>query len=108
MAFPAAPRFEYEMNPLEEVLGQLRFPSILRISADKLADFQENLRKDYPFYEKKPSLNLPPGLPREMAEAFATDLPGGGQYSHWFESRDRNWAITLRSDALTLTARDYR
>src|SRR5438270_13238194 len=105
MAFPEAPRVLYGVNPLDEVLCQLRFPPILKIDADSLADFQERVRTDYPFYEKKPAVKLPPGLPAEFATALGMDMPNSGLHSHWFESKQHDWALALRRDALTLVCR---
>ena len=41
-------RVQYEMSPLAEVIFQIRFPNILRISSEEPSAFQEIIRKDYP------------------------------------------------------------
>ena len=43
----------YEKNQLVEVICQLRFPTILSISAKEPVEFQEAIRADYPQYAKK-------------------------------------------------------
>jgi uncharacterized protein (TIGR04255 family) len=73
MAFPEAPRVIYEKNPLDEVLCQLRFPTVLKIDAEPPAAFQELIRADYPFYERKPTFKLPPGLPAGVAQMVVSD-----------------------------------
>ena len=54
----------YDMNPLAEVICQLRFPEILSIQANIPANFQEAIRHIFPKYaaraETIPGKN-PPG-----------------------------------------------
>lgn len=108
MAFPEAPREVYESNPLEEVICQLRFPTILKIDAEPPAAFQERLRPAFPFYTLRPGLNLPAGLPAELASTIAAQLPlGTGASAHEFTSRDEKWTLTLTRDFLALTCRWY-
>ena len=42
-------RVKYNRCPLVEVIFQLRFPTILSINSKQPADFQEKIRKEYPF-----------------------------------------------------------
>lgn len=107
MAFPDAERVLYQQNPLDEVICQLRFPPVLRIETEPPALFQEQVRADYPFYTEKPGVKIPPGFPAEVADLFHSQVAGGGRKSHLFESADRQWALTLHRDSLTLTCRDY-
>jgi uncharacterized protein (TIGR04255 family) len=107
MPFPDAPRVLYASNPLDQVICQLRFPPVLRIDAEPPAGFQEQIRADYPFYESKPALRLPPGIPADVAQLVAPDLPFAGQKSHVFGSRDRVWNLTLTREFLALTCRAY-
>jgi uncharacterized protein (TIGR04255 family) len=108
MGFPDASRVIYEKNPLEEVICQLRFPSILKIDAEPPAAFQERIRADYPFYKDKPALLLPAGLPAELAALIRRDLPfGAGQTAREFASKDENWTLSLTRDFLALTCRRY-
>jgi uncharacterized protein (TIGR04255 family) len=108
MAFPDASRVIYENNPLEEVICQLRFPSILKIEAEPPAAFQERIRAGYPFYKSKPAFKLPAGVPPELATMLARDLPlGVGQTAHEFTSRDKKWAVSLTREFLALTCRRY-
>src|SRR3712207_6261824 len=107
MAFPEAERVLYEINPLDEVICQLRFPPILRIEAEAPAGFQERVRGEYPFYETKQALKLPPGLPAELAQSLAAELPFGNRKSHSFASRDQAWSLTLTREFLALTCSAY-
>ena len=45
-------RVRYEKSPLVEVIFQLRFPTILSINAVQPVEFQELIRKEFPFYEE--------------------------------------------------------
>jgi uncharacterized protein (TIGR04255 family) len=108
MAFPEAPREIYEKNPIEEVICQLRFPTILKIDAEPPAAFQESVRAAYPFYVHRPPLNLPTGLPAELASTIAAQLPWGtGASAHEFTSKDEKWILALTRDFLALTCRQY-
>ena len=71
MAFPEAPRVLYELNPLHEVICQLRFPPVLRIETEVPSGFQERIRASFPYYEAKPSLKLPAGLPPDVVSSFS-------------------------------------
>lgn len=107
MSFPDVPRVIYEVNPLEEVICQLRFPPILKIDTEVPAEFQEEIREDYPFYEPKSPLRLPAGLPPNLAQMIVADLPLGGQKSHDFTSKDLGWSLNLQREFLALTCRTY-
>ena len=50
MLFSYYDRYQYAVNPLVEVICQLRFPAILSISAMEPAAFQEAVRRDFPRY----------------------------------------------------------
>lgn len=107
MSFPEVPRVIYQVNPLEEVICQLRFPAILRLDTEPPAAFQEQIRAEYPFYESKSPLRLPAGLPPNLAQMLIADLPLGGQRSHEFTSKDRSWSLNLTREFLALTCRSY-
>jgi uncharacterized protein (TIGR04255 family) len=75
MLFPDVPRVIYEVNPLEEVICQLRFLPVLKIDTEPPAGFQEEIRAEYPLYESKSPLRLPAGLPSSLVQMI---LPLGG------------------------------
>jgi hypothetical protein len=82
VAFPAAERVIYDVNPLEEVICQLRFPPILKIDEATLADFQECVRNSYPFYTVSnpllPGMVAPINIPGLIGREFSM-LPGDSQ-----------------------------
>ena len=45
-------RYQYRKNQLLEVICQLRFPTILSISAREPADFQDAIRDEFPKYQR--------------------------------------------------------
>ena len=45
-------RYQYRKPQLVEVICQLRFPTILSISARDPADFQEAIRREFPQYKR--------------------------------------------------------
>ncbi len=94
------PPVEYEVfsdPPLKAMLGQVRFPTVLRI-ADlvSLAPFQEAIRHQFPTFrqEQQMSFVFGPQGPREpsMQQAFR------------FITDDGAWSILLTPDAVTLEA----
>jgi len=108
MAFPDANRVLYDKNPLQEVICQLRFPSILKIEAEPPVAFQERIRAALPFYNPRPALKLPAGMPAELASLIAKELPfGSGQTAHEFTSRDEKWKLALTRDFVALTCGAY-
>ena len=107
MPFPLAPRVIYAINPLDEVICQFRFPTILKIDAEPPAAFQELIRADYPNYELKAGVKLPSGLPPELAQSIFADFPVAGQKSHAFGSRDGVWRLTLNRQTLGLACGEY-
>ena len=44
-------RVRYDINPIYEVILQLRFPPILAINAKDPVEFQESIRKQFPIYQ---------------------------------------------------------
>jgi uncharacterized protein (TIGR04255 family) len=108
MPFPDAERVLYEINPLDEVICQLRFPPILLIDTELPSAFQEQIRGSYPYYEQKPPLQMPAGLPAHLVQMIVADLPLGGQKSHDFYSKDRLWSVNLTRGFLALSCRAYQ
>jgi len=107
MAFPEAPRVLYELNPLHEVICQLRFPPVLRIETEVPSGFQERIRASFPYYEAKPSLKLPAGLPPDVVSSLIQGTPLGLGPTHEFSSADKQWVVSLTREFLALTCRRY-
>jgi len=108
MAFPEVRRVVYEINPLEEVICQLRFPPILKIDAAPPVDFQERIRPTYPFYKTRPNMQLALGVSPDVARLLSKELPFMlGQLTHEFGSTDEQWTLTLTREFLGLTCKRY-
>ncbi len=106
MPFPPTPREIYRDNPLEEVILQLRFPTILSITSGPPVQFQEEIRTEYPWYAQQGPPDLPdvPMEFREMIQGF-----GGPQVppTYLFETEDRTRTISLAQDAVSVQERQY-
>ena len=126
MPFPPSPREVYEANPLNEVICQLRYPPILKVSVESPAQFQDAVRNTYPLYTKIGGLGgfasqippeiagqIPPEIagqiPPEIAEAFASTLfPGvSGSPTHIFSTEDESKSISLTQEFIAVTERQY-
>ncbi len=106
MPFPASDRVVYERNPLEQVICQLRFPSILKIASQEPSEFQDLVREKYPLYEHTPS---GPDLPeqfRDVVSKLGVDF--GGEGKHEFRSENEEQTIALTKDFLALTDSAYK
>lgn len=110
MLFPESPRIFYTKNPLDEVICQLRFPTILRIGAGDVVDFQERMRQVYPLYERKDATwDFPSPGAKEVADLFEQlpwpKLPG--LITHRFYTKDKAKMISLSQNFLALSDREY-
>ncbi|MFM7713573.1 MAG: TIGR04255 family protein, partial [Microcystis sp.] len=63
MKLPEFDRVIYEYNPLFEVVCQLTFPPILKISHQEPVEFQDEIRFQYPLFER-----TQPQIPPEIAK----------------------------------------
>lgn len=102
--FSNKPRCQYAKNQLADVICQLRFPEILTINANPPADFQENIRKDFPNYSTTV----------EAATPQISGTPGNLQIqnqmttlNYQFASVDGVWRINLTSKFISLACKQY-
>lgn len=110
MPFPQSPRVVFGQNPLEEVVCQLRFPTILEIKSSEPASFQTRLRPGYPLYSREGNHGFPlAGVPKDIADLFA-QLPiakRGEDVVHKFLTEDSARAISLAPEFLAVTETGY-
>ncbi len=104
---PETPRVIYRKKPSEEVICQLRFPTILRIDAEAPAPFQEAIRNEYPNFQVKPNFGLPSGLPPQISRLFGAEFPFGAAKVYEFSSSDKLWIVNLDRDSLSVTTQAY-
>ena len=98
------PRCTYRINPLGEVICQLRFPEILAIGAKLPVDFQEAIREDYPRYTARQETPAPKitGTPGNMS---LENQPATVNYQ--FSSADGVWRVNLTSKFISLACSRY-
>jgi len=103
--FSSEERVIYKNNQIIETICQLRFPTILSISAKEPADFQDQIRHSYPQYSK---LN-------EKAAPRLVGQPGNVQVqqqeptvNHQFISQDNLWKINMTNQFLSLSTQGYQ
>ena len=115
MPFPETPREIYDVNPLNEVICQLRFPPILKIVSETPSQFQDAVRAKYSTYSTNSN---PPGLglsglglqmPPEIADALKSVplFAMGGVAEHHFSVDDESRLISLAQEFIALTDRQY-
>ena len=102
--FETSQRLIFARAPINQVVSQVRFPTILKI--DQIpTDFQERIRNTFPLYERNAGLPQPEGiqLPQQIMQLLQGQIAGG----HQFMTMDRQNVVTLAQDALTLTTTKY-
>jgi len=108
MRFPDYERVIYERNPLNEVLCQLRFPSILKVTGELPVDFQEMIRSDYPNLVINRPINLPLPSPTleitNVLDSLTQMLASETIYS--FTSEDSQWQVSLSKDFIGLSTKE--
>lgn len=102
MPFPKTDRFIYQNNPLEEVICQIRFPPILRITAQKPAVFQERIRSEYPLLHEKRQIPQMP-VPEELQKLIQIDH----KTAYDFKTENEDWTISLTDDFIAITTSNY-
>jgi len=104
MTFPVSERVVYDRHTLNQVIFQLRFPTILAIGAEPPTAFQERVRADYPVYQRQEMPRLLPPI-----ADFLSSLPvrPSGSIAHQFSTSDEKRSITLAPEFLAITESDY-
>lgn len=104
MTFPKSQRVIFKNNPLEVVICQLRFPTILEISTEKPAKFQNKIRNSYPLFESEQQT-----FPKEIADLLGrfpiSQKVEGVNYK--FISEDNRKLISLNPEFIAVSDKDY-
>ena len=108
MPIPDSQREVYGRNPLSEVLVQLRFPTILRVSSETPAHFQDKIRNEYPLYTLATGEPSIPGLPKEISDMLRAlpAMPNQAPH-HTFMNEGESRFISLSQDFLAATEKEY-
>jgi len=94
---PVAEREVFPNPPLKAMLGQVRFPTVLRIAElASLVPFQEALRRDFPTFREEQQLSLIMGAQGPQTPQL--------QKAYRFVAADRAWSVLLTPDAVTVEA----
>jgi uncharacterized protein (TIGR04255 family) len=103
MNLPEFERVIYKRNPLVEVVCQLRFPPILKISHQEPVEFQDTIRFKYPLSETTRAQ-----LPSEISQVVQQlGLPLQSDVAYNFKSEDQRWSLSLTKDFIALTTSSY-
>jgi uncharacterized protein (TIGR04255 family) len=110
MLFPETKRVVYENNVLEQVICQLRFPTILKIDTEVPSGFQELIRHKFPVYQqsnKGDNFQLPDGISQLVPREFMESFPIRGNLRYQFLSGDRSWTVSLTREFVALSTDHY-
>lgn len=111
MTLPKVERVIYEVNPLDRVICQLRFPPILRIDNEVPSAFQEKLREGFPYYSENVEvireIEFNPQKREQSISLQATDKTSSHK-NHKFISDKGDWIINLTRTFISITALNYR
>lgn len=97
-------RVKYNRCPLVEVIFQLRFPTILSINSKQPADFQEKIRKEYPFFDE--------GIEEQNELLINTNgnsaqVKSSQNKNYSFVSVDETYKVNLTSTFIAISTRKY-
>lgn len=103
MNLPEFERVIYKRNPLIEVVCQLRFPPILKISHQEPVELQDAIRFKYPLFETTRAQ-----LPSEISQVVQQlGFPLQSDVVYNFKSEDQRWSLSLTKDFIALTTSSY-
>lgn len=111
MPFPPVQRVIYGKNSLDRVICQLRFPPILRIDADIPADFQDQVRTQFPHASETSEFKVESSSAigdRVPAELIQQVIQSSGTKNYEFSSEDGYWKINLTRTFIALSTTEYR
>ncbi|MEL7357894.1 MAG: TIGR04255 family protein [Cyanobacteria bacterium J06560_6] len=101
MQLPDPERVIYERNPLVEVIGQLRFPPILKIANADPVQLQDAIRDDYPLLETINNVVLIGPGNQPISE------PQKVEVTYRFSSEDLKWQVSLNKGFLSIATKGY-
>ncbi|MGB3691335.1 MAG: TIGR04255 family protein [Spirulinaceae cyanobacterium] len=108
MKLPDYERVIYKRNPLIEVVCQVRFPTILKISNQDPVEFQDRVRFEYPLYEVHKSVSIPGNQNEILQLVQKIGLPLNFQDTTYnFRSEDSKWQVSLNKDFIALATTKY-
>ncbi len=110
MPFPEVNRVIYKNNPLDKVICQFRFPTILKIESEIPALFQERIRHIFPKFTELSEIKFQisadiknKGVNEDLNEYFQT----GKTNNFEFLTEDEEYKLNLTRNFLTLSSNKY-
>lgn len=100
--FEAVERVRFENSQLMEVICQIRFPTILAISASDPVEFQETVRGVFPRYLVRQDQPAP-----TMLGAGTPNPSQQPVLNYNFVSADGKWRLNLTNHFIALTCQNY-
>ena len=109
MTFPEAKQAIYKRNLLDEVICQVRFPTILKIDTEIPAAFQEVLRSVYPNLRESSELLFDVRLASSQSPTEELQQVHGSRdiKNYEFVSEDGKWKVNLTRSFLALSTKEY-
>lgn len=92
---PLEKSVRYETNYIQTAVCELRFPTLLELESSPPIKFQSALRKLYPFYTELPDVSF------DLGNTSTT------RKKYLFESKKRDWAISLGANSISLETKKY-
>jgi len=102
MQLPESEYIIYERNPLIQVACQLRFPPILKVSHEQPVEFQDEIRSQYPLFEK---IQMP--FPSQVSQIIQQPAFPHLSSSYTFKSEDQKWQLSITQDSVTIITFAY-
>lgn len=102
--FPPKPEIQLDHPPLEEVVCQVRFPPILRISTEEPVDMQEQLRHRFPLLEVEQGVQVQfpvLGNPEAPSAEIKPRL-------YRFRTSDKQTAVSLTVNFFAVSSTQYK
>ena len=99
MSFPETKRTVYRINPLVEVVTQLRFPTILKIKNSIPDTLQDSIRDSFPKIETVDQQYV-----KVRNLEGNSDLEEGKNRIYNFFTEDNEYAFSVSSDYIALSA----
>lgn len=103
---PVTQRAIFDRNVLTEVICQVRFPTILAISSNEPAVFQDLIRAEYPLYSRESAEDLPVEIREMISQLQVAGIPQ--RERHTFATAAGTRSIALAPDFLAVSERAYR
>jgi uncharacterized protein (TIGR04255 family) len=107
--FPPIERVIYNKKPLDTVICQVRFPSILKIDTEIPSGFQERVRSEYSNLSETPPviLDFQVGNQQNIPSEELRQLLKTEGKNYEFASEDNKWKVNLTRNFVSLSTKDY-